>query len=327
MKYFIRLLVLIFTLIQVSAAWSQEIAPSPRRDNKQVDRLPAAPLYPAKKKSTKKTVKPVAKKKTPAAPKTEPVKTTQPPAPQPLQTEPVKTPAKIAPQPLKTKPAVAPQPDPAPKAEPKRTLQRVPQPVPQPVREEPVQQVTRRPSDAPQGPYIAGHLGFNTRPEASATGPTSTFEFDPGLTGGLAAGYEFSHPLRLEAEIAYRFNDVDISGVDWSFSALSFMGNVYADIPLTAFIRPYIGVGGGMALAESTLEVPAFFGTAEFSDTDLVFAYQGMVGLGLDLHPRWTITLGYRYFATSDPDFDLSGGNTQTEFESHEFMLGARLRF
>jgi opacity protein-like surface antigen len=54
-----------------------------------------------------------------------------------------------------------------------------------------------------------------------------------------------------------------------------------------------------------------------------------MAGLGYDISPKATLTFGYRYFTTTDPDFILAttGGPFETEYSSHDFLFGARFRF
>lgn len=316
MKRFAFLLVFIFSLLQCSSAWAEpETFFMAARKNKQVDRLPAPPKY--------------TKKKTTAAPKEAPKKE-----------EPQKkvTPKKEAIK-KKAKPAATLQQEPKietiqkvePKIEPKRELRQKPKPRIQkpvaPYKPQPVQRAkSRRNGDDPHGLYIGGHLGGNIRPEAKSSG--APFDFDPGFLGGLAVGYEFSGPLRLEAEIAYRSNDAnDTSGAEWSASTLSYMGNAYFDYRITPLLRPYFGLGAGMGHAKLVLEIPAFFGVSRSQDTDFVFAYQALLGLGLDLSDNFTLNVGYRYFATSDPGYSLSGFTVITEIESHEFLVGGRIRF
>ena len=177
-----------------------------------------------------------------------------------------------------------------------------------------------------QGGYISGHIGGNSRPDAQTTifgfGP-GDLTFDPGFVLGGAIGYDFGNNVRLEGEIAYRSNDVDgVVGGSWNFSGLSFMGNGYYDINLNSPLKPYLGGGVGFALFRSEIEV---FG-ATSGDDDTLLAYQLMAGLGYDINPKATITLGYRYFATAeDPTFSVQG--FESEYSSHEFLLGARFRF
>ena len=104
---------------------------------------------------------------------------------------------------------------------------------------------------------------------------------------------------------------------------VSFMGNGYFDIPTNSPLRPYVGAGLGFAVAGVEEEIGGLTST----DSDLVGAFQLMAGVGFDISPRATLTFGYRYFNTTDPDFFTAFGPFETEFTSHDFLFGARFRF
>ncbi|MEE8206437.1 MAG: outer membrane beta-barrel protein, partial [Nitrospinaceae bacterium] len=110
----------------------------------------------------------------------------------------------------------------------------------------------------------------------------------------------------------------------FTFSMVSFMGNGYFDIPTNSPLRPYVGAGLGFAIAG--VEEEDIFG-ATSSDSDLVAAVQLMAGVGFDINPRTTLTFGYRYFTTTDPSFNNAFGPFETEFNSHDFLFGVRIRF
>jgi len=48
-----------------------------------------------------------------------------------------------------------------------------------------------------------------------------------------------------------------------------------------------------------------------------------MAGIGFEINPSTTLTLGYRYFASTDPDFE----GIEATVGSHDFSLGARFMF
>ena len=54
-----------------------------------------------------------------------------------------------------------------------------------------------------------------------------------------------------------------------------------------------------------------------------MFAWQVGAGIGYALTPQLTFDLKYRYFATSDPEFD----GTEVEYASHNVYAGIRLHF
>jgi len=105
--------------------------------------------------------------------------------------------------------------------------------------------------------------------------------------------------------------------INGDVSALSFMVNGYYDFPVAnSPIAPYLG--GGIGAAIITVDFAGFG-----DDSAVAFAYQFMAGIGFEINPSTTLTAGYRYFATTDPDFD----GEKATVESHDFSLGARFMF
>jgi opacity protein-like surface antigen len=176
----------------------------------------------------------------------------------------------------------------------------------------------------PQNPYFSGNIGFGIRPDAS--GLPTDIDNDPAFVINGAVGMELNPMIRVEGEIGYHFNTADLIGSpnDFSFSMVSFMANGYFDIPTNSPLRPYFGAGIGFAIAG--VEEERFGATS--TDSDLVGAFQLMTGLGFDLNPQVTFTVGYRYFTTTDPDFFTAFGPPfEMDYSSHDFLFGARFRF
>lgn len=99
-------------------------------------------------------------------------------------------------------------------------------------------------------------------------------------------------------------NDVDVG---------RFMGNVYLDLPILDWAYIYGGAGMGGALYD-----------VENVDSDFVFAYQGMAGIGFLLSDNIKLEGGYRYFSSLDPTFL----NTQvTAPNYHSVEAGIRFEF
>jgi opacity protein-like surface antigen len=175
-----------------------------------------------------------------------------------------------------------------------------------------------------QNLYISGNVGFGIRSDSKLTGSSGTFDNGTAFVIDGALGTRLNENFRVEGEIGYHWNGADrtSNGQDFSFSVLSFMGNVYFDIPTQSPLTPYLGAGLGFGIAGGSEDS---FGT---SDSDGVGAFQLMAGLGYDISPKATLTFGYRYFTTTDPDFALAGpGFFETEYTSHDFLFGARFRF
>ena len=168
-------------------------------------------------------------------------------------------------------------------------------------------------------------------------------EFDTGYALSGVVGADFGDVweyggIRVEAELAYRSNDVDVhktggtalAGSDGDVTALSGMVNVLHDFLPGADIRPYVGLGLGFAqISYNDFGVTAI--PAVLDDEDTVLAYQAIAGASYALSPTLALTGDYRYFAVDDPEVTLSagaGGNTtDIEYDSHTFMVGLRYSF
>ncbi len=59
------------------------------------------------------------------------------------------------------------------------------------------------------------------------------------------------------------------------------------------------------------------------NDDDTVFAYQVGAGVGYAVTEKVSFDVKYRYFATSDPEFD----TTKAEYSSHNVYAGIRVTF
>ena len=176
----------------------------------------------------------------------------------------------------------------------------------------------------PHDLYLSGNIGFGIRSDSKLTGSAGQFDNDPAFVINGAIGTKLKEKFRVEGEIGYHLNAADrtSNGRDFSFSVISFMGNAYFDIPTQSPLTPYLGLGLGFGIAGGSED------TFDTSDSDLVGAFQFMAGLGYDISPKATLTFGYRYFTTTDPDFALAGpGFFETEYTSHDFLFGARFRF
>ncbi|MDH5764127.1 MAG: outer membrane beta-barrel protein [Nitrospinota bacterium] len=179
------------------------------------------------------------------------------------------------------------------------------------------------------GPYIGGHLGVNilSDPDIQQAGFIIPVGVDAGVGLGGVLGYDFGN-VRIDGELAFRNNGIsDFVGfpAEGNVSALSYMINGYFDVPTGSPLKPYVGGGIGFATVSYDLEV---IGLSLADDTDSVMAFQFSAGLGYEVSPRATVSFGYRYFTTEDPEMeDVGGFPFTTEYQSHEFNVGARFMF
>ncbi len=184
--------------------------------------------------------------------------------------------------------------------------------------------------------YVAGGLGasfLNDVDTTDSTGFTITTDFDTGFLGTGAFGRSFGN-FRAEGEVFYNTNDVStVSALGISLagsgdvSTTGLMVNGYYDFETNSKWRPYIGGGiGGANVSVNSLSVLGFLLA---DDDDTVFAYQVKVGVAYEFSPAWAGTLGYRFFATEDPDFDAPDGTpfSTDGIQAHVIELGVRFRF
>ena len=185
------------------------------------------------------------------------------------------------------------------------------------------------------GPYIGAQAGAVFLDDATISDSAGSLDvkFDTGYGVGVFGGFDYG-TWRLEGEFTYRANDHDqvsegglSAPLDGDTSSMALMLNAYYDSKMVSptFV-PYIGAGVGGA----RVSVDASAGGLQLlDDDDMVFAYQLAAGVGFVVSPQLTIDLGYKYFATADPSFEISGGggSVDGEYKSHNVFLGARFNF
>jgi len=165
--------------------------------------------------------------------------------------------------------------------------------------------------------------------DTSGLGLDGDAEFETGFATTGAVGFKLGM-ARVEAEISYRqsgFDTVNILGFPFSVSgditALSGMLNGYFEMEVQEGLTPFVMAGVGMS--NVSMDDVTFDGSPVPDDDDTVFAYQVGVGAGFGLTEHVMLDLGYRYFATLDPEF--ADNEVKVEYGSHSFMLGARVFF
>lgn len=197
------------------------------------------------------------------------------------------------------------------------------------------------------GPYIGilGGITFlsDTDFQGSGIPPDSivTTSWNNGFHIGGVAGYRFSDYLRLEAELTYRQNNLDTleaSGPgfdsvaqDGDIKTVGFLGNLWVDIDLGQFpVVPYVGGGAGIGGAELQLAPVDLGSSGTFlsneSETAFVFAYQLGAGIGYSFNEHITLSLDYRYFGTTDPDFRLIR-KASAAYKTHNVGVSLRYEF
>ena len=174
-------------------------------------------------------------------------------------------------------------------------------------------------------------------------------KLDDGFAFAAAIGYGAGAGPRIELELgrrsvegrsggAFRFRGRDgfrgggtVSGRG-TLATWSLMAN-----GLYAFgrgrLRPYLGGGVGLARHESLFQGVVFEWHLEgavhrervgrASDTDVVFAYQALAGVGVPLTDALEARFGYRFFAAAKADFE----DADSRYRTHSLEAGLLCRF
>jgi opacity protein-like surface antigen len=176
---------------------------------------------------------------------------------------------------------------------------------------------------------------------ASRNAGDTTFAFasdgDTGFIVGGAVGMnlnQFLQGLRVEAEVAYRLQNVggpwgtttfvlgsSSGNLDYDQSTLSVMANVWYDFQV-AGLKPYVGGGIGWARHELDGHYNTTGGSSatvlNFDDSG--FAWQLGAGLNFDISPNMALGIGYRYFQGPDvtvvAPFNTLTGNVEDRNQS-----------
>jgi opacity protein-like surface antigen len=198
--------------------------------------------------------------------------------------------------------------------------------------------------------YIAGNFGVeflnDSDISSSGTGTNGSGEISYGKGVGFSGALGMAlGRIRVEGEAFYRVADLDTLTVSTSgmrigtttvtagtltangdTTAYGVLGNVYYDIYTGTAWVPYLGIGFGGAHLQ--LNINSLGATAiSFDETDWVLAYQGSAGLAYQISSAFAFTMGYRYFATTDTTYSVSGTENEFEMSAHIFHAGLRYKF
>lgn len=186
-----------------------------------------------------------------------------------------------------------------------------------------------------EGLYISGNIGLAMptdmdTEDSTEPGESFVFELDSGLAFGMAAGYDFGNNVRVEGEIAYQKNDLDratlggeSAGLTGDISGLGFLLNGYYDFVNESVFTPFITGGLGFTKVDVNDFKIVISDDPPESHDDTVFAYQIGAGVGYAFNEKVTFDVKYRYYGTSDPEFE----TVTAEYSSHNFYAGVRFSF
>jgi opacity protein-like surface antigen len=165
------------------------------------------------------------------------------------------------------------------------------------------------------GPYAsldAGPTFYQEGKLKNFGGPASgNIHYDLGESADISFGYAFNRYVA--AGFEFGFNTTTINSIpgytlsDAQLYNLPFLANVTFSYPIPhSLITPY--VGGGVGGSDSVFN-PSSMSDNNFNNTvigeedDAVFAWEAYAGLRFQLSPYVTLGIGYKYFATGNPNF------------------------
>ena len=171
------------------------------------------------------------------------------------------------------------------------------------------------------GYYVSVYGGANFDDVINTNGVSDNTGLAIG--GTLGTHIKAVPGLRVEADVSFRQNDVDLAfgpGLTVSHETFAIMGNAAYDIPLAVGpLHPYVLVGVGYGHSEAILE-----------DISLVkiqssgVAYQLGAGLTTELADGVSLGIGYRYLKTEPLEVlgtELSDGSNHSVVAELKFAL------
>jgi opacity protein-like surface antigen len=168
--------------------------------------------------------------------------------------------------------------------------------------------------------YVRGELGASVGGNVDVSG-VREFDLDSGLVVSGALGADFGSGVRVEGEIVYLDNDVDIPGASADVQVTGLFANVAYDFASGGGFTPYVGAGIGWANTEHSNPLTR--------DDDTNFAWQLKGGVAWDIAPNTALDVNYRYL--NAPEFSGSriggGPSVEADTDAHVLSVGVRYTF
>jgi OmpA-OmpF porin, OOP family len=161
-----------------------------------------------------------------------------------------------------------------------------------------------------------------------------------GYAGSVALGYYLNPNFRVEGQVGYLTNnlkDVKENGssvigttkFDGHLNTWTTMANVYYDVDADWALKPYVGLGLGLANTNAKIDGTLSGSAFEIKKSKSALAYQGIVGVKYAISEDVDLGLEYRYFNVNS--FKVKQKNTTNEYkvsyDRHLVMLGLSFGF
>jgi OmpA-OmpF porin, OOP family len=172
-------------------------------------------------------------------------------------------------------------------------------------------------AQATEGWYGRADIGYSIDGDVSFSSPVDEdVSFEEDWMESIGAGYALDNGLRLEFELAHRFNQMEpVDDFITTGDARSWSGmvNAYYDFNRGGTFEPYVGLGIGAArVSLSTADHPSL---TYIDNNDTALAYQGLAGVAIGLSERLDLDIGYRYFRADELTWFGSQGGDNIDFE------------
>ena len=168
--------------------------------------------------------------------------------------------------------------------------------------------------------YHQTHLdNANVKFRSTTTQFDGNTDFGDDTHPGIAVGYAFDSPYRIDVAYMSHSNDTKEKGTaigDQSLDADTVVAAVWRDFPLAHHLAPYVGVGLGYA----SLKLANLDGNT----------YLGQLGAGIEwsFSRRFALDVGYLYqVSESSPDLNGGGAKLTTDYTAQSAQIGLRYTF
>jgi opacity protein-like surface antigen len=179
-----------------------------------------------------------------------------------------------------------------------------------------------------EGPYFTLTGSIDTFEDMQLTNIDSSLAVksnmgrEAGFGFNHSVGYQFKNSFSTELEFSYKGGDFtpgteSAEGLDGDMTTKSFLVNGIYSFDIRKFYTPYIGYGIGFAFHDVNIQDKG-------DDGNTTLAYQLKIGVDMEFSRKLSLLLGYRYFATNNPDFH---GTFTAESASHAIEAGLKFYF
>ena len=190
--------------------------------------------------------------------------------------------------------------------------------------------------------YFGADVGLtltsSTKVEASGGGQSvdGTVKFKTGYRLGLTGGYMINDNFAVEVETGFSGTSVKSidgesldAGEEVSIYQIPVLANVIWRIPTGMKLKPYVGLGAGMAVSYLHTQGTTIAGVVTLTGTDatVVPALQALAGIRYDFTDRLGLVAGYKYFYSGSPDWNTLTQIKVGALKSHQINVGLNFTF